>query len=264
MRPTWVPRGFRIVSAIIAMEVTACSLVKPDREVDKLGRQVLQLVQSGDSTALVPALDPSLTTSTMWLALAEVRDTLRSWSPDSVTIVGWNVLNMPSSYTVELTYQLHGPGGWGLALLTLVRRQDGLKATGLRLERMPGSLQQLNGFTLSGRSWRHYFVLAMAALCALFACGAAFLVFRTPMPRRWLWAFIALVGVGQYGINWTTGETFGPAFRVQLFSAGYYRPGTVGQWLVMFSVPVGAVYALWRRKQFLGARQAETAADAAA
>jgi hypothetical protein len=264
MRPTCVPCGSGIATALIATAVIGCSLAKPDPEVDKFGRQVLQLVQSGDSAALVPELDPSLTTSTMWLAMAEVRDTLRYWSPDSIAIVGWNVLNMPSSYTVEITYQLHGPGGWGLALLTLARRQGGLQATGLRLERIPGSLQQLNGFTLSGRSWRHYFVLAMAILCALFACAAAFLVLRTPMPRRWLWALVALVGVGQYGINWTTGETFGPAIQVQLFSAGYFRPGTVGQWFVMFSVPVGAVYALWRRKQFLTARQAATAPDAAA
>jgi hypothetical protein len=248
---------FRRPSLLVVALALGCALTKPDPELDAFGRRTIQLFASGDSAALAASLDPSLTTSTTWGKITEVHDSLATFHGDSTALIGWNIVASPNSYRADLTYELHGQG-WALVTAAVVRRQGSLVVNGFHFQRSTGSLAQLNAFTLDGRSWKHYAVLILALGCLLIALASAAIVVRTRMPRRWLWAFVALCGVGQVGINWSTGELFINPIRWQLLCAAYFRPGFVGPWIVSFALPVGAALALWRRHVYLGARPATT------
>ena len=95
----------------------------------------------------------------------------------------------------------------------------------------------------------HYMVLLLTIACVLLTLGAAVVVWRTAPRRRWVWTGVALLGLGRFGINWTTGETFFNPLVLQMFGGGFVRTGYVGPWFLSFGLPAGAIYALWRVRQ---------------
>jgi hypothetical protein len=89
-------------------------------------------------------------------------------------------------------------------------------------------------------------VLALAAACALFSLGAALAAALTRMPRRWLWALAALVGVTKLTVDWSTGTWQWAPLQFVLFSAGVIRPGPLANWLVTVAFPLGPLLAMQR------------------
>jgi hypothetical protein len=105
--------------------------------------------------------------------------------------------------------------------------------------------------------WKNLRLARAAMLCvalgvAAFALWAAFLVARTPMPRRWGWSVVALLGVGKVVVNWTTGETIMHLAWFPSISAPIGHGERLGPWLVALWFPLGALLALWRRQRILG------------
>lgn len=239
----------RLLLSCGLIHATGCGPVKPDPDADAFARGALAMVQHGDSARLSHIIDQSLISSTQWTNLRGLQDSLRALNPDTLELIGFQALTMDGRYSISLTYQLHGPTGWGAATVPLERRARGFVVMGLQFESVPRSLQELNAFTLRGRTWRHYLILTMALVSVFLMVGSAILVACTPMPRRWLWAFTALVGVGQIGIDWTSGSVFVNFLRLQLLGAGFLRPSWAGPWIISFSLPVGAVWALWHRRR---------------
>lgn len=221
------------------------------------------MVQHGDSAGLSHIIDQSLISSTQWTNLQALRDSLRALNPDTLELIGFQALTMDGRYSISLTYQLHGPTGWGAATVPLEHRARGFVVMGLQFESLPSSLQELNAFTLRARTWRHYLTLTLALVSVFLMVGSAILIAYTPMPRRWLWAFIALLGLGQIGINWTSGEVFVNFLRLQLLGASYLRPGSAGPWVISFALPVGAAWALWHRRSIKRRTVGYRSADAA-
>jgi hypothetical protein len=231
------------------IHATGCSPVKPDPDADAFARRAIAMVQHGDSAALSKIIDQSLNSRTQWTNLQALRDTLQVFNPDTLELVGFQALTMDERSSITLSYQLHGTTRWGVVTIPLDRRGRGFVVMGLNLEPLPSSVQDLNAFTLSARTWRHYLILTLALVSVFVSVGSAILIARTPMPRRWLWAFIALLGLGQIGIDWTSGDVFVNFLRLQLLGAGFVRPGSVGPWIISFSLPVGAVWALWHHRR---------------
>jgi hypothetical protein len=90
-------------------------------------------------------------------------------------------------------------------------------------------------------------VFCMTVVMAVFALWAAVVVARTPMPKRWGWAAIALLGVGELALNWTTGEVTTSLLAFPLPGASMTRSSLAGPWMVVVSFPVGAIIALLKR-----------------
>jgi hypothetical protein len=82
---------------------------------------------------------------------------------------------------------------------------------------------------------------------------AAVVVARTPMPRRWGWVAIALLGIGEFTINWTTGGTSARLLSLELFGASIAHSGPFGPWVVTCYFPLGAILALLNRRRSLAA-----------
>jgi hypothetical protein len=246
---------------IVAVLALGCSIPRPDGNVTEFSLRFLSLLESRDSVAIVAAVDPSLTSYSAWGQLSAVGDTLRSFHRDSTTLVGWNTFSSSDTYRGNLTFALHGQDQ-ALVALAIVRREGSLVVTGIQFQRVDTTLAKATQFHIAGKGPRFYFVVTAAAMALLICIGAAIVLVRTPMPRRWLWALLALVGFGQCTINWSTGEISTELLRVQLLGAGALRY-TTGPWLVSFALPLGAIYALWRRHRFLalGGRESPTAHD---
>jgi hypothetical protein len=251
-----------LASALCALLI-GCGLTKPDPAADAFGRQLIHFTTTGDSAGIIGSLDSTLVATTPWSAIKAVSDSLAALQPDSTALIGWNIDLTPGAYQANLTYELHGKG-WALVTMVLRRRDSTLRADGFHFERSTGSMSELNAFTLAGRGWRHFLVLGIAASCVLICLVSATLVMRTPMPRRWIWVFVAVIGVGQVTLDWATGDWTFRTLQLELFGAGAFRMGLVGPWTVSFALPLGAAWALWRRRQFLARQAIPSQADAAA
>jgi hypothetical protein len=242
-------------SSLLALTVllfsAGCGLTRPPKEYDDLSRRALRLTQAHDWFAMEPLLDPGLTNSTARAQLVEVGDSLRAWRPDSVALIGWNVVKANGHETAQLSYELHGAHGWGAAVLGFERRSGGPRVNAFQLVPRSQSLASENALTLRGRTPRHFVFLAALAASVVFSFGTAIIVLRTPMPRRWWLAGLALVSFGAVQLNWSTGVWRVLPAWFTLFGGGIQKSGPVAPWIVSVGIPLGAFIALWRRAQFL-------------
>ena len=181
--------------------------------------------------------------------------TLGAWAPDSVALIDWNVSFVGRDRRAQLTYELHGHQGWGLASLNFAGRPDGYRLVGLNVTPEPGSQAELNAFGLGGRGLIHYLILIATIASVLFSFSTAVRVWRTPMPRRRLFAFLSLVGFGTISLNWTTGQWWVQPTHFVLFGGAFLRAGIVGPWILTCGLPLGACIGLWRRAEYRRALQ---------
>jgi hypothetical protein len=122
---------------------------------------------------------------------------------------------------------------------------------------MSARLADVNRFSLKGRSAVHVLYLTLAALSLLGCLGGA--MFAGVQRMGVWWVLFCLVGMGKATIDWSTGhQTFNP-INIQVLGAGFLRSGTVGPWLVSWSLPLGTLLMFFKWR----ARQASTAASKA-
>ena len=136
-----------------------------------------------------------------------------------------------------------------MALVEVVTLKKGGASTvaGFRVTPIPDSLENLNRFTIAGKSPLQYFTLACAAASFLFTLYVLFLcILSRDMKRKWLWSIGVLVGVGKFAVNWGTGQWTCQLIAIQIpcFSMGHPLYGT---WAVAVYVPLGAIAFLQRR-----------------
>ncbi|MGH9806787.1 MAG: hypothetical protein ACRD9W_05925 [Terriglobia bacterium] len=122
------------------------------------------------------------------------------------------------------------------------------------------SLQHMNRFTLDGKSLINFIVLGLAVLVPSFIVFSVIACIRTPIPRRkWLWIVFILLGLGQFGLNWTTGETEIRAFAFQVLGASVTWVGPYAPMMLAVSIPVGAIVFWLRRRTWHAPSTVETA-----
>lgn len=199
------------------------------------------------------------------LDLAEARPKLDAMAalvpagePLSVKTVGAHMAcdsRKGCDYDVTLEYQFSS--AWMLVELTDHQQDGKSEVTNFHVQQLGESLEEINRFTLIGKSAVQCGVLLMALGMAGVTLWALVLCIRTPMARlKWLWILFILVGFGRMDVDWTTGEASYRIAHVLLFSSGFYGM-PYGSWTIMFGIPVGALLFLILRQRL---RKRETPA----
>lgn len=246
-----------LIVPALALLLSACSQERTLRTLatpaaDSVAREFIQQLRRGDPAA-ARRLSPDL------LRVEGVQDSLRNMTrlfprgPVSETeLVGAQVLVQQGLTTRRLAYQEHSAGGWALVQVAIV--EDEMKYRyigGANVTQIQGPIQDANAFKLAGTGPLHWIMLALVPAVLLFCVATAVRVARTPMPRRWLWALLALLAAGSLTLNWTTGDLSFMPINVQLLGAGAMRNGLAGPWLLTVALPLGAIVALRKRRRFL-------------
>lgn len=252
--PRFLPR---LIVPALALLLSACSQERALRTLatpaaDSVAREFIQQLRQGDPAA-ARRLSPDV------LRVEGVQDSLRNMTrlfprgPVLETeLVGAQVLVQQGVTTRRLAYQEHSAGGWALVQVAIV--EDEMKDRyigGAHVTQIQGRLQDANAFKLAGTGPLHWIMLALMAAVPLFCVATAVRVARTPMPRRWLWALLALLAGGGLTLNWTTGDFSVTPINIQLLGAGAMRNGFAGPWLLTVALPLGAIMALLKRRRFL-------------
>lgn len=170
---------------------------------------------------------------------------------DSVNLVSGRVSTVGTGPAQrDLAYEAYGSRGIALVEVHLVDESKRLVVDAVSIEPLDAPLAVTHRF-LANLGPAQVVVLCLVIGGAVFTLGTAILVAFTRMPRRWLWAFVALISTGHYAINWTTGAASTQLLSVHLFGASIARIGLVGPWVIGFSFPIGAIVALRRRRRAL-------------
>ena len=181
--------------------------------------------------------------------LQQCIDYLNKGEPIAIELVGVNIRRINGIKRYYLSYQLQFQNTLLLANFTVVEMSGSNQIFSYHVSTLSKSLEEINAFTFSGKSFRHYIVLLVAAGTPIFIIYTIVLCVRTKMKRKWLWIIFMLFGVGNYSLYWTSGNMVFQPFTIMLFSAGFSKSGFYGPWIFTISVPIGAlVFILMRRK----------------
>jgi hypothetical protein len=218
---------------------------------DQRARGYLSLFVRGEVDSAAAGLIPELQTADARQQLEAIAEVLRGRSVDSLEVIGLNVHSTPDARHVNISYQLGDARGWAIANVAVRERGADWRVEGVTAQTTPASLEEMNRFRLGGQSVGRYLLLLAMVLAVVTSLVTAVVVARTRgMPKRWGWAALALVGVGQFSLNWTTGEWAFHPLQFALFSAGFLKVGPVAPWILAVALPAGAAVALWRRQRW--------------
>jgi len=164
-------------------------------------------------------------------------------------IVGVNVFETKDKSRNSLTYQLQFKEAWLLVIVIVDDISGKQQIYGVNVKTIPKSLEEINAFTLSGKSFRHYIILLIAMGIPVFIICTMVLCVRTKMKRKWLWIIFMLFGFGRYSFNWTSGQMgFQPLF-IHLIPTSVFKHGLYSPWIIYISVPVGALLFILKRRK---------------
>lgn len=244
--------------AAIALAMVSCSYDAMARkftppDADARAREYLGLFAHRQTDAAMGRVVPQLQTPEVRQELAKITTILANQRFDSMKVIGAATSTINGNRHSSLTYEMHAAGGWFEATVSTVDSAGDWRVDGVRATSLPRPLESEEWFTLSGKSTTEYAWLLATILCPLIAIGTAiFIATRTQMPKRWRWVAMALVGLGTYSLNWTTGDVGANPASVQLLSGGYMRAGPYSPYIFIISFPLGAAVAIdkyrrWRR-----------------
>lgn len=246
-----------LVFVVMMMFLAGCdqaSLMKKmiPPEADSTARGYIDLLRQNRFKEIEKDLDPSINTPDIPKALVKMAQMFPAEKPESVTVVGVHTFHNDVTTTTNMTYEYQFRGTWLLVNVATKKQGAATTIVGFNLNPIPDSLENLNRFTLSGKSPLQYSVLALAVLFTLFTLYSLVICVRTkPLKKKWLWILLILLGAAKFSVDWTTGRWDVFPLYVQLFSASAYAP-LYGAWTISISLPLGAVVFLLMRKSLSG------------
>ena len=230
-------------------------------DVDVRARKYLVLLSEHRTAEAEARLLPNSASPESHAEFSKIDSIIGGQRLDSMWIVGVNVHTVNGTRRANLTYEIRSKTQLLLANVATIDTLESWYVVGLHVNVLEQPLETQTAFTLEGKSFAHIAWLMLTIMCALCTLGTAiWLATRRKMPERWRWVFLALVGVGSFGINWATGDTTIHVASIQVFGAAVMRAGPASPWMVIFSLPIGAAISLSRYRRWrLSLRAVETA-----
>ena len=211
-------------------------------QADAADRAYIDQLRQGEFDQIERDMDPSLKDSNLPATLAKMAALFPPGDPKSVKPVGVDLNNR----TTNITYEYEFATGW---ILANVATDETHKITGFHVQPLSDSLENINKFTLTGKSPLQYSIFGLAVCAIVFSLSVFVLCIRTKgLKRKWLWALCTLVGVEKIAVNWGTGQlTFGIVsvyIPCVIATRPSYGPITLG-----VCIPLGAILFLYHRNK---------------
>ncbi|MHC4104230.1 MAG: hypothetical protein ACYSR9_04765 [Planctomycetota bacterium] len=220
-----------------------------NKEADKFARTYIDILRKGEIEQAKELLDPRGVNSKTQSQLQKIANLLDKGELISIEVVGVNVFRNRDRIRNTLTYQLQFKDAWILTIVTVEGVSKNQKIYKFQVKPIPRSLEEINAFTFSGKSFRHYIILLIAIGIPVFIIYTIVLCVRTKMKRKWLWIIFMLFGIGKYSFNWTSGLMGFMPLAIQLIPTSAFKGGPYAPWIINISVPIGALAFILKRRK---------------
>jgi hypothetical protein len=216
-------------------------------EDESIARRYVELLRQGKTDQIENDLDPSLLDSNTRDTFAKMAGIFPSETPESIKVVGAHTYHNQDHSTADITLEYQFPSRWLLVSVATQQKGDVSTIVGFHVTPMADSLENLNKFTLVGKSALQYLTLTCAVGSLLFTFYVFALCVRSRDIRpKWLWLIVVLVGIGKFAVNWGTNQWTYQLIAIQIPCFSMIRP-FYGPWTVAAYVPLGAIVFLQRR-----------------
>jgi hypothetical protein len=248
MKRTWSLTLLATLAACGAGGLDVAKFIPP--AVDRSTRDLVGHIARGEIDSALTRLGPEISPDTGRALFEDVHRLIEGISVDSLVPVGAqsNTMYGAETYTDRaVTYQVASGGSW--YWLSTVWRETETRSTviGFHWRRYDVDPITASEFTLQGKGAAHYLFLVAMFATVTFTLGAAVWVVRQRgFPRRWLWAFVALLGAWVVTLDWSSGVITTSLFRVQLLGGGAFKGGPGAPWMLSLAFPAGAILAISR------------------
>lgn len=263
MKGTRVKRKFVLMLILSCLLSSGCnsndflrnSLNKmaPDDD-EAFAKECLTALRNGDFQTVIKHSDPQIVKPGIEYDLTRISNLLAHGDPLALELVGCNVFSTSEKRRTNLTYQYQFADAWVLAAVTIDSIGDSKKVIGVNVNPIPRSLGDLNAFTLSGKSIKHYMLMTIAVIVPIFIIFTIVVCVRTKMRKKWLWVLFILIGVAGLKLNWTTGQIGLQPISFHLLGSGISKMGLYAPWILTISFPLGAVMFLIKRNKLQAAQ----------
>jgi hypothetical protein len=217
---------------------------------EAFARERIDLLRQKRFEQIEQELDPSISVPNIQETLNTMAGMFPGEEPKSIKVVDLKFLHSQDSSTHILTLEYEFSETWLLVNIS-IKRMSGLSTiAAFNVTPIAESLENVNSFSLVGKTGLQYSMLGLALAGPIFCLYALIVCLRTKMPNfKWLWAIFILFGVGRLAVNWTTGElTFTP-LAVHIPCASMTAVPAYGPWMVAVSLPIGAILFMARRSR---------------
>ena len=225
------------------------------KEADKFARDYIDLLLTNNIEQAKELLDPKVVNSKTQSQLQEIVNLLDKGELISTEVVGVNVFRIRDIIRNTITYQLEFDDAWLLTTVIVDGISKNQKIYSFHVKPIPKSLEEINAFTFSGKSFRHYLILLVAIGMPVFIVYTIVLCVRTKIKRKWLWIIFMLLGFGRYSFNWTSGQMGFQPLYIQLIPTSVFKGAPYAPWIISISVPIVALLFLLKRRKI---RKAES------
>lgn len=222
----------------------------PDDD-EALAKECLTALRNGDFEIVKTHLDPQIIKPNIESDLTKISKIFAHGEPIAIELVGCNVFSSSEKRRTSLTYQYQFPDAWVLAAVTIDTSGESKTLMGVNVNPLPKPLGELNAFTLSGKSVKHYILLALAVAVPVFIVWTIVLCARTKIRKKWLWIIFILVAVAKLNLNWTTGQMGFQPIAFQIPGSGIAKMGLYAPWILTISFPLGAIMFLIKRRKLI-------------
>lgn len=226
------------------------------KEEAEFSKNYLALFQTRDFDAIEARIDQNLKNAQLRPKLEQIASSFPTEKPNDIQTVGAQTFSNADTTQVNLTFQYAYPGKWLLANVVLQKKGGETVVTGVNVQPLSDSLENINRFTFEGKGATHFAIFVSAIVVPLFIVAAIILCIKTPIPKRkWLWVIFILFGFVQTTLNWSDGNLNVNPLSFQILGAGFWKASPYGPLLLSVSIPIGAIVFLFRRKKWLAQAQ---------
>jgi hypothetical protein len=218
----------------------------------QFAERYLSLVVQRNWDAVQAVTDRQIWTHEGQQGLITVAEVFPKGDPGAIHLVGLNTTTTSGVETSNLTLEYLFPERPFLANFVLQRDGGTFILQGIHVQQIVAPLEEHYAFHFLGQRPMNYVVFAAAVLLILFhAYALARCILMPGLRRKWLWIVFILVGFGSVNYGWTDGtwsyailSVYVPSVRLsQLAMQSFF---------VTFSVPLGAIVFMIRRKALAG------------
>ncbi|HKN76310.1 MAG TPA: hypothetical protein VJW94_14120 [Candidatus Acidoferrum sp.] len=241
--------GIALGAVIVGCDDAALMKKWAPPEAEANARSYVEFLRQGKFDRIEHDLDASVTDSNVRETFAKMAAIFPTGDPVSVKVVGAHTFHGQAYSTTDITLEYQFPGKWVLASIATQTKGDVSTVTGFHVNPMADSLENLNKFSLLGKSAGQYLILICGVCALLFSFYVLVLCIRTKVGKtKWLWMLFILTGLVRLAVNWTTGEFTFMLFALNLPCFAATRP-LYGPWTLALYLPVGAILFINHRRK---------------
>ena len=213
------------------------------------GKSYFEELRQRQVDQIIQAFDPNADKDQLRSQLGQVFALVPQEEPLGVETLGASTECKGSGVCTKLIIlEYKYPDRWILFRLTVSNQSGHDAITDLTVQPESLPLSSMNRFTLRGKGWMHYAILLMSLLSAGLAIYALVLCIRTPIQKRkWLWIIITILGIGKFGIEWSSGDLWYKVPYISILPAGWGFDSESP--FVYASIPAGAILFLFLRSR---------------